>query len=534
MPPTPASLARVHPHWSLITLAAIVAGAIVLRALLFRGWVGFDDAEYASLAYQLVRGELVIGAYPGPAVFPLRVGIIAPAAASFGVLGLGDWTMVVYPLTISVLALVLVYLAGARIFGPIAGLVAALALALAPQDVEMATKLLPDLPAAVLGAGGVLCALHARDLRGNAALIGWGLLSGSLFGLSWLHKESVAYLAPFMFLLMVASLWSRRAAVLPLWIGVAVGSFGILFGEMAAYRTLTGDFLFRFHEVERNYDQWANGFFSEGSDFGWREGESYGAALARRLFVTGPAFLLLNRTFLYLPLAGVVAAAYGWLKRDRAFLWPALWLLALLLMFNFGSSSSESYLPLALFHRYIYPLAYPAAILLGGLVARQAPGLVEAVRTRRLPHAAAPAVLTCGIVFLSAAWQHQYPLRHRDEVRSWTAEVRELSDRIDPDATLYSDTLSLRGLSFYHEYPETVQWRDFERLDTAPAAGSLVLVNQSYLSWLQVNSGMWLSAIEGYRVHDFYTRPPSHWTEVWGNGNATLYRVEPGGDTGSP
>jgi 4-amino-4-deoxy-L-arabinose transferase-like glycosyltransferase len=527
---TPA-LSKATPRWPLLALSAILVVAVVLRVLLFRGYVGLDDGEYALMAHQMSEGAFQPTEYVGPPVFPLRVGLIAPAALSFELLGFGEWPMVVYPLLTSLLSIVLVYFCAAQIFSPTAGVVAAAALTVVPQDVEMATKLLPDQPAALFTAAGVAVAiLLARRRTDRAAvLFGGGILGGLLLGVSWLHKESIAYVGPFMVVLLVMSVREQGRAILPLWIGIAAGSAGTLLAEMALYRSIAGDALFRFHEIERNYDEMANGFFTEGSDFGWQEGESAGAALRRRLFVTGPQFLLVNPAFAYLPLAGTLAAVWGGLARDRSFLLPSLWLVSLLAMFNFASSSSTSYMPLALYHRYVYPLAFPAALLVGGLVARQLPAIVSALRERRVPLKAAPAIAAFGLVFLAAAWSHQYPLRHRDELRAWTHEVRDLSREVTPETALYADTLSLRGLSFYTGFPRDTRWVDFERVGAAEevAAGSLVLVNRAYLDWLQVNSGMWLSDPAGYVTHDFYQTPPSTWTKLRQYGTAALYRVEP-------
>ena len=536
---TTTSLLDAASRRPVVTLGALILLALGLRLAMYRGYVGLDDAEYSRLAYELAHGDFHPTAYSGPPVFPLRIGIIAPTAGAYRVLGFGEWQMLFYPLLISVASIALAYVCATWLFGARAGPVAGFLYAVLPQDVELSTKLLPDLPAAFTAAAGVtiVLLLLRRRMSARALALG-GLVAGLCFGLSWLHKEAIAYVAPFMILVMSMSLWVERRAVLPLWVGTAIGSLAVLVAEASVYGALTGDPLHRFHEIERNYAVLENGFFTEGSDLGWSEDESYVGALARRLFVTGPHVLLLNPVMLYLPLAGLVAAVFGWKTRDEAFLLPSLWLLTLLLMFNFASSSTDSYLPLAITpgSRYVFSVAFPAVVLAAGLIGRQTHALDAAIRARRLSPATLPVVAVLGVVVLSGAWQYQYPVRHLDEVRAWTAEVRAVSDDVEPQTLLYSDTLSLRGLSFFAAYPDTVRWVDFARLPpgASPDPNSLVLVNHAYIEWLQVNAGMWLSPPEGYRTHMFYHAAPESWTVLWSNENATLYRVPPGSDDGSP
>jgi hypothetical protein len=52
------------------------------------------------------------------------------------------------------------------------------------------------------------------------------------------------------------------------------------------------------------------------------------------------------------------------------FLMPSPWLVTLLLMFNFSSSSLSSYMPVALFERYFLLIIFPSTILASGLVAK--------------------------------------------------------------------------------------------------------------------------------------------------------------------
>jgi hypothetical protein len=509
-------------------LAAIIVASAAARVSLFSGYAGLDDGEYARIAHRIATAAFSLQEYQGPPVFPLRLGVILPTALVFGVFGLAEWTMVVYPLVLSVLALVLAYFCTAMLFGPRAGLVAAALLGFTPMELSSATKLLPDMPAAFFAALGVtvIVFLERRTPERGATLFWGGCIAGASLGFSWLCKESITFLAPFCLAYMAISIRrSGRSAVL-LWSGVAAGSLGVLFAETTAYLSVTGDPFFRFHEIERNYRELENGFFTEGSDFGWQKGESYARALAKRVLVSGPGLLLLDYAFLFLPLVGLIAALHGWYTKDKRFAIPSLWLVTLLVMFNFSSTSVSSYVPMALFHRYFYLIIFPSVVLSAGLIGKllfqRDAGPDDAVRRERRfwGVALATALLLAGGYHLQSAL--------RSSPSAWASEVRTLSSTIGPSTRLYTDTLSIRGFEFMRGYAGPAKWTDFADIASSDEIqpGSLVLVNRAYIEWLNRNGGMWLSPRAGYRKHAFYEKVPSSWQEVWRNGNARMYRVE--------
>jgi 4-amino-4-deoxy-L-arabinose transferase-like glycosyltransferase len=509
-------------------LAAIIGMAAALRLYLFSGYGGFDDAEYASIAYRIANGTFLLAEYGGPPVFPLRVGVVLPAAIGFRVFGLSEWSMVLYPLALSILALPLVYICAATLFSHRAGLIAAALLGIVPMELGSATKLLPDMPSAFYAALGVtVICLVTRATGGRRSVLFWGgVLAGIAFGISWLCKEAIAFLAPFCLVFMIISLKRDVKAGALLWAGVAAGAFGVLLAEMTFYRALTGDFLFRFHEIERNYRQLENGFFTEGSDFGWQKGESYARALMKRLFISGPALLLLQFEFMLLPLIGLVACLHGWYWKDRSFVVPSLWLVTVLLMFNFSSTSSASYMPLALFHRYFYLIVFPSVVLAAGLIGKLLfSGAASSSQDLHGERRFWGLMLACAIL-LMGAYLAQGSLRSSPS--AWAMEVRSLGSMIKPSSPLYTDTLSIRGLAFFAGFPGKTAWTDFAHVESQDdiRPGSLVLVNKAYIEWLNKNGGMWLSPRSGYRKHSFYEAPPPSWKKIWQSDSARLYRVD--------
>jgi hypothetical protein len=237
--------------------------------------------------------------------------------------------------------------------------------------------------------------------------------------------------------------------------------------------------------------------------------------------------ILLNPTFLYLPLMALLVSAHAWWRKRREYLVPSLWLWILVLMFNFGSSSSTGYVPLALFNRYLFPIFLPAIIVVAGFLADSL--LPAHGRPGRLTRAAG--VLAAGV----ALWFGGSDLaRNLRTPPTWLTEVRAVSDEIPAGTTLYSDAITLRALEFFRGYPAVDRWIDLSAVASPDgmSAGSLVLVNPAGINWLDVNAGMWVAWPEpgptdrgGYLRGHFYRSPPDVWQPIWQEGDVRLYKV---------
>ena len=513
-----------------LILLAIVLIAIALRLYCFGGYVGLDDAEYARFAHQIAQGDFTLGTYNGPAVFPLRVGNIYPVSVLFRFFGVTDWTMVFYPFSLSILNILLAYFCTKYFFGSRAGLIAAALWAVLPIELNNATKLLPDLPSAFYASLGVTCILFLIrfSTQRKSLLLFGGVLAGLSFGLSWLCKTTVVYLVPFCIALLIMTLKANRERNISLWIGVAAGSLGVLLIEMATYYNFMGDWLFRFHEIERNYLQWENGFFTEGSIYGYPAGCSYSKALVKRLFLTGPKSILLDSQFLFLPSLGLIGSFHALYWKDKSFFIPALWLMTLFLMFNFSSSSFSSYTPLALLNRYLYPIYFPAIILTAGFLEKLASCRPENERIEIYKERVFWAVILAAFIVLIGGYQTFREIRDTGNKAAWTSELRVVSNNVKPEERFYTDPISKKGLEFFWRYPDKINVIDFEGMKSPKdiLSGSFVLTNRWYVDWLNVNAGMWLSDPSGYRKPDFFDHPPHSWKTIWKNTNAALYYVE--------
>lgn len=512
---------------AVLALAAILMLGLALRLQMFNGYVGLDDHAYAEVAAEIVKGDFDFTAYTDAPVFPQRLGIILPCALLIAILGPTEWAVVLSPLVVSMLGVLLAYVAGSHFFGARAGLFAALFCTAAPVELMNATVLMPDLPGAVYAGTGLVTVLLAWDSAEDRAgrLLALGLVAGVFIGYSWLCKESLAYFAPLCGVLLLIMAINNPWRAIALWGGVAAGSVGILVAEMAFYEWATGDHLFRFHQIEKNYALFKRGFFTEGSKFGWKPGEDYLSSLIHRLFVSGPKALFLNKQYLYTGLAGLAAGVYGLMTRDRRFLIPSVWLIVIALTFNFASSSTEAYLPLAIDrqNRYLYPILLPAVVLTAGLIDRLlfSTDLGSLVSLLCKGVAAVFILISAHKTFLAVKYHYQY------FQYMWTPYAMEAAKIVKPTDRVYTDVLSIRALKFYWGFPSAVGAVNFEGHSSGEVQpGSFVFLNKKAIQWLDANVGMIAGMGIPYVKPPYLTETPAAWTTVWEKDAAALLRVE--------
>jgi 4-amino-4-deoxy-L-arabinose transferase-like glycosyltransferase len=493
-----------------LALAGILLLAACLRVACFRGYLGDDDGGYAELAYRMAAGRFAIGTYEGPPVFPLRIGLFAPAALGFSLAGPREWILIGYPFALSLAGVLLAFGAGCVLFSRRAGVIAAAVQAILPIDVRSASVLMPDLSAAFWAACGILllyCLLHGRT-RVPPRLL--GAACGLAFGLSWLCREFVVYSIPFVAICLGRGLARASRLRAPLLILVA-STLAVPTIESWIYWRHTGDLLFRLHETERNYREYTAWFFREGSLVGWAAG-GYWRALFVRLARDGPVAIFLDRELGMVTSAAGLAAIYATRGRLRPFLFPAVWFLSLALMFNFASTSLFAYQPLFLTGSYLYPVLMPAVALTAGLIdvllGPEGTSSSEVGRERRFwgaVVAAAVVLACCGGIY------------HDLRAGPGSPVERELASRLSPADPIETDSRTASVLRFFWRYPATTNLHDFEHLreDEVPP-GSLVLLNRMREDALRQDYG--------YDLPDFYARPPRSWVLEWSGSGAELYR----------
>jgi hypothetical protein len=279
--------------------------------------------------------------------------------------------------------------------------------------------------------------------------------------------------------------------------------------------------LFRFHGMERHYVQTGLAFvnFNESPTLSWESG-GYARALLKRLFLDGPRTLVVNPQMSFVPLLALLGVAWAVVFRKRWFIMPSIWLVSLLLMFNFMTCSFSSYKPLPLFNRYLFPTLMPSLVLLGNFVAAllAGDGDLRVGRERRF-WAVVLIVGFCGI----SVFEGQVGIRFRV-----LQLERDVAARLGEKDVLYTDYRTAATLVFFRTRtlePSTATTIAWEKLNQRSIPeGAYVLVSRDKIEHLKV----W----DKYETPGFVTRPPSTWQRVSSEYNADLYFVTASDATG--
>ncbi len=502
-----ASQLNNHKTWAhRLSAVAIVALALVLRLNSFQGWSDSDPRVYTIRAYDLAQGPIHLPTYPKPSLFSLRIGVNAPASVFIRLFGFSKITIVAYPFLISICALLMGYAFARTLISPLAGLICLFLLSIIPLDLTQSSLLLPDLIAAFWGNAAVVLAFLCLREKNKPQTALLAIAAGVLLGMSWLCKATVVYLGPFILLIFIfpivpsdnKSRWRKLCFL-------AIGAFAVFAIETCFLYYRTGDILFRFHTTERNYERHAVWFFS------WESGH-YLRTVLIRLFWTGPKIMLWSSELGRIPAFGLLGAVWVIMHRRRQLLFPAIWLVSLLLLFNFGSASLTSYQPLRLFSRYLYPLLLPSCLLIAGLISFPFTPAIksELGRKRRFW---ALAVLACVSVCSLQGLPSQ--IRKKSEYPE-----RITASRVQEDDIVFSDYRSTRSLAFLragvlgtHAFTKPYEGLSAQEIP----AGSYVLIDRHMTRFLE-------RAYKYVRA-PFEDDPPETWAEVWSSEDASLYKV---------
>lgn len=497
--------------------------AIGLRILCFEGYADANPRAYAMLAQDLSAGELHIPDESITPVFPVRIGAYAPAAGLIGLFGLSEITMVGFVFLVDLMSLVLIYVVCRTAFGGCAGLIGLLLLGISPLDVSMGSRFLPHLVAAFWANLGMclVWAVIAMDVSSRRRWLGAGL-AGLCFGWSWMTYESVAYLVPPVALILLFSGRERtlkQRVQITLLIGM--GSMFVLAGEMGFLWWRTGDLLYRLHATENNYEVCSEFFFVQSSTrFGWDE-DGFSRIIFERLFIDGPRQILLGRALGGITLLGLIAVVWSLVTKRRSLFIPGVWLVSLVVLFNFMTTSFESYKPLPIIPylaRYLSPLLFPSAVLCAGLISSLMLPRKEGARDRiGLSNG------TGGIIVLVLACGCALPGLLKYTMQDQFSIERKMVSLLNEDDVLFTDMRSAGNIIFLRNGVLEERTRTtipFEEI--APESlppGAFILINDSMKQLL----------IEGFQ----YTPPPyfeatnPEWTLIWEKPQARIYQVGP-------
>jgi hypothetical protein len=330
-------------------MMALLALAVGIRLSFFSGYVLGDDGIYALQALAHAR----LHAWPpAPNHWATRLGITMPTTLALLCFGDGPLTYVLYPLIISTLGIPLCFRIARTVADEQTGWLAAIFMAVFPQQFLYSTQLFPDLIVgffATLSIWNWILALRSERIANY-------LLTGLFFGVAYLCRETIIIEGP-TYLAIWAYLGKLRRPRIVWTFALPVL---ILAGEFALYGFTAGTPWYRLGHVSPR--SW-----TAGPDIGQQLAHAAGmqqpAGLYGGGFWTDP-FLMLVGTYefgLYYILA-VFLCIVGWVR------WPAMrllviWLTVSFLATYFGTTDPRHWSPLYRFPRYAAGLCIPTLIL---------------------------------------------------------------------------------------------------------------------------------------------------------------------------
>ena len=334
------------------------------------------------------------------------------------IFGFGQWSMLVPQALEGVACVALLYAAVRRWFGPVAGLIAGLVLALTPVAALMFRFNNPDALLVLLMTAAAYALVRAIE-NGRTR---WLVFCGALLGLAFLAKMLQAFLVVPGFA--IAYLWAGapRGLLRRVWQTAAMGA-GIIVGAgwwlLIAELTPAADRPYFGGSTDNNILQLAIGYNGLGRITGDETGSIGGAGFGGS---TG-LLRLFHAEFggqisWLLPAALICLAAMAWVSRraartDRmraaALLWGG-WVIVTGLVFSYMSGIIHPYYMVALAPGIGALVGIGAMALGGGVWARRhrRPGQQgrppEAVREKR--HGVAGRAVAAGTVLVTAVWSY--------------------------------------------------------------------------------------------------------------------------------
>lgn len=347
----------VDPYlWALLGILFLNA---VLKWHFFSGLTQADDFSYGVYSFSFFKLPL-----PWDMTMDfrsLRLALLLPVTLLFRFLPPTEFVAVLWPMFASFGIIVLVFLIGRKLHGPLAGILAAFVMATLPGDVIYGTMLLPDVLAPFFMVLAVWCFLTAESGAGRTPLW-WYLAAGTAVFLAFNTRENSYYFLlfflPFAF---SGARWKRGLYM------IGVGFAVPLILLYSFYAIKSGDFMFNLHLAANQRDPLLKSGYIPPNSRNW----------FMNLFYMFPGFFramngqthwmsnLFGLTFYAGTLCAVYAAVKGWIKKDRRLLIASWWFLLGYLFIEYGTISFSSYHMMLKLPRFLLTITPPMALACG-------------------------------------------------------------------------------------------------------------------------------------------------------------------------
>lgn len=465
--------ALVRRPWLALALAMASLIALFLAGQADLPWS--DPLRYATLAHGIATDAGAVFASPGNHPFVMRIGITAPLALLYRVLGVSSFVTNLPSLAGGLGVLAAGYAATstprARLFAVLFGITCV-------PLVRSSMQLEVDLPCAALMAWSIVLLARRDVARGALATCG----AAAVLFAAFLVKETAVWCVPIWLYAIGCDLRSGGLRLVARRYGAALLLGGALTaGYLAVCAHVWGDPWARLRGVEELTQQHT-----------WRlQGRPAGAWIRR---LTWEPITLFARQ---LGLLLVPAAFAPWLVRGRDRIW---WIAAatIVLLYWFGSASLSSYSPLPIRPRMLLP-ALPGLIVIAALAGDAALARIASARWR----VACVAILAVGLLVPSVRAAAGMVARARPETAAFRALRRDVTAAAGPTVLVCCDERCPEVASFYFGFAPpaglTIETApDFERAGAPAGATVRVLFNRFRAAELRrmYGRGAWSPPVE--------------------------------------
>ena len=456
-----------------VLLLLVVIFGLILRIAFFSGVGTSDDLLNTRYSHDISKGIFPTTQNQGNS----RIGLLMPTSIIYSLFGINDFTSVLIVLLFSLAGIILIYFFGKLLFSEKVGLLAAFLLSFFPLDVIYSTKFLSDLPSAFFGALSVFLFLKAEKITGKSKNYFIYLLSGLSLGIAFSVREMAVLLIPFFGLY---ALYKRKFKTS--YFAMALGFLFVLSLEMIFFYIHTGNAFYRFSSL--------SGYYVEAARFH----NFYGRTNLVNFLAAWPYVMFANIQLGYFYAFISLALAYFLRNRKTETNWLIIWMLSILLIFIFGTSSIKTYAPFLAVARYLSYITVPALLLLSAFFIEHK----DSVKGVLIPF---------GIIFLllaSAGAVYLDNSRHKlDGLRDAYLFLKSSGKPV------YTDSRSKLALEYISGYGSDLKLIDFEK--------DIKNLRNAKDSYIIINSGMLqerMIAGENIQFTADLTDLPAGWAKV--------------------
>lgn len=315
----------------------------------------FDDAYiYAYKAFQINEGFFEISRH----YFGHRFGVFLPASLIFRVFGINAYSIALWPLLCNLLMISLLFSMMKKNISVEIAFLSALLLATNFLQSTYASTLFPDLIMSCWAFLSIYCLYKGRQKNSMSDAFAFVLF----FMAGLLTKTMIVLILPFVFSCLLYDLYNKRH--LAFWKAAVPGFALAIFLFLLAYYLITGEWLYRYQMIAQHYNETF---------------QLSGKALLKRLTYEPFIWLLSMPSYLLLLGFSLPFSVYTLFKKQPAFaLFWSVYLLMLLGVYCWGSSSFSTYTPILLYDRMWLLLLLPLCVL----TALSLPHLQEPVKKK--------------------------------------------------------------------------------------------------------------------------------------------------------